>query len=395
MMRLSGSGQDSPEMDLARGKLFNGAPLITMVDEIAGPDMVKAKLIVDAFGTKAGIRITLKQSPAAPAFRSLASAIKGNEYAAPLRKGDILCFNQVYADTLDGLTVAMVGQVTARTNDMLRGDVQLLTAMARPSKSSYKKTSGATQYLTIVDASKAMSVGSFDDVRKAWDVVKGLKSPGGETGFVIRDGAALQGGDWFAKGNEDVQVFIEQLDQQDAFVGKTFIELIPAWSIKMSRDQVSQDIDLKTETNAPTVGRFGKLFDYGDKKGRLGFHPCAVIIADEPETGFNGSLTGSVVRSVIGVQPCYQRQAINFLKLPTNLREFDGKPNRVATYWTEEQVAALKAERVALRGPDAPITKSSSPAQSSRGRHDHDDDDGRDMQNVGQTGGVRMGAGRR
>jgi hypothetical protein len=384
-MRINSAGQSSPEMDIARAKLSGGAPLITMVDEIVSHDTVKAQLIVDAFGTKAGIRITLKQSMASPDFRSLSTAIKGNEFSAPLRKGDVLCFNQVYADTVDGLTVAMVGPVTARTNDKLRGDVQLLTAMARPSKSSNKKASGATQYLTIVEATKAMSVGSFDDVKKAWDVVKGLKSPGGSAGFVIRDRLAKQGGDWFEKKGESIQVFIDELDQQDAFVGDALIELIPAWSVKMSRDQVAQDIDLRTEIT-PTIGRVGKLFDFGDKKGILGFHPCAIIIADEPETGFNSSLTGNVIRTVAGLQPCYQRKAVNFLSLPTNLREFDGKPNRVARYWSDEQVSSLKADRVSRRGPDAPITK---PAAAGGGNAEND----YDAPDVGFSGSraVRMG----
>lgn len=351
--------QTSTQMDIAKVKLAGGEPLITMVDEIVGPDMVKAQLIVDAFGTKAGIRITLKQSIASPSYRSLADTIKGSEYAAPIRKGDVLCFNQVHPETFEGNVVAMVGQVTARTHDKMRGDIQLVTAMARVSKSSVR-ASGATQTVTIAEATKAMSVGSFDDIEKAWKIVKDLNSPGGDAGFLIRDASGMSGGDWFEKKNEGLPVFLSLLDQQDAFAGGNLIELIPAWSLKVSRDQMALDVDLRSETASPVLGPVSRLFDYGDRRGQQGFVPCVVILADEPELGYNNSLTGNIIRVAVGVQPCYRREALSFLKLPTNIRPYGGTPNRVATYWSDEQIANLKAERIQRRGPDAPIAKSNS-----------------------------------
>jgi hypothetical protein len=372
-MKLSSSAKDT-EMTVATAKLADGDPLITMVDEVVGPDMVKAKLIIDAFGTKAGTRITLKQAPAARDFKSLSAAIKGDQYSAALRKGDILCFDQVYPDTYEGAVIAMVGQVTARTHDKMRGDIQLYTAMCTTSKASYRKESGPVQYLTMLDAKNAMGVSSNADVEKAWAKVKDLKGPGGNAGFIIRTASAQSGGDWFEKKGEGLSVFLSQLDQQDAFADKSVLELIPAWSLKMSRDQVGQDIDLRKETPA-TTGRFSEGFLYGDKRGRLGYLPCLVIVADEPETGFNSSLTGNVIRSAVGVQPCFRRRALDYLKVPTNLRAFEGTANGLVNFWSADEVAKLKSERVARRGPDAPIVTNTSSRGGAGGRDTDDDDD--------------------
>lgn len=369
--------ESSPKMIVAKQSLEAGSPLITMVDETVGPDMVKAQLIIPAFGTPAGTRITLKQSIAAGDFRSLSSAIKGGEYAAPLRKGDILCFNQVYTEQYEGNVIGMVGQVTARTNDKLRGDVQILTAMASPSKASVK-AHGAHQTLTILDTSKAMSVGTPEHVRQAWKIVKDIKAiGGGDAGFLIRDAAGASAGDWFEKKGEDVEVLLSAIDQQDAFEGGALLELIPAWKLKMSRDQMSLDVDLRYETKQRVIGAFSRMFDYGDNRGTLGFKTCAIVVADEPETGFNNSFTGNIIRSIVGVQPFNHKKAAAVAGMPTNLRKYNGEPVNISRFYSDEQLATMKKERVERRGPDAPITKSSgsNPSRGSGYAEANDDDE--------------------
>ncbi len=364
---------ETPEMLKSKSGLTSGTPLLVTVDEVIGPQSIKATLIIAGLGTQEGTRVVVEQGLAAPNFRSLAQAIEGSDKIAGLRKGDIVCFNNAYNNG----GKAAVGSVTARTHDKMRGDVQVMSCMARLSKSSVS-TKGATQYVTILNTIKAIEAKSLGDVEIAWASVLQEKWPGGEPGFLIRD--HFGGGiDWFLKKGEQFKALLEELEYQGVFTSnKPGVELIPAWNLPAGREQISQDIDVRQETNGARLGPVSKLFVSDEKKGRNGYTPCLAIVSDEEEFAFGGP-TGKIIKAVSGLQRCFDRKAIDGLNLTTNNRTMEGKANGIQKLWSEDQVARMKADRISRRGPDSvPQAAKSMGARPQPGQSSHvdyDDDD--------------------
>jgi len=349
--------------DAARELLNGGVPLVVRFDEaVGGPEpAIKGFLVVDAFGTKAGTRVTVMQAEGFRGRRgTLADAIAGTERHPALVKGDIVAFSKAYAH--EG--VARVGQMTARTHDSQLGHVQVFTAMARASQSKVSKK-GASQYLTIADGKAAVVARTYIGVEKAFNEAKARAWPGGAAGLIFRD---RQGGtgEFFEEPDSGIDHLLEELNHLGALSGdKDVLEVIPAWRLPMGREQVTLDVDPRVETPRPVSGAFTQQFESKSIRGQ-GFLPCLVIACDEDEWAFGGK-TGRRVRVAAGVQPLFGRDPVPAAKLPSSVRAFGGNANTILTLYGDDDLALNAAARVSRRGPDPQPER----AQSKGGNHGH------------------------
>jgi hypothetical protein len=340
---------DSTEHIQSVQGLDRGEPLLVTVESIVDDKTIKAKLIIDGLGTKEGTSVTIEQAVASPNFRSLANAITGSDRVAPLRPGDVICFDKAYVNK----GRAAVGMVTARTHDKMRGQVQAITCMAKVSRASVS-TKGATQFVSIINPAEAMIAENLDHVRRAFEIVSAKTLPGGEPGFIIRQNGG-GGVTWTLKKGEKFQALLEELEHNEVFDDGAKLELIPAWSLPSGRDQISLDVDTRKDTG-PVFGPVSTLFQTDLRKGLTGYVACLAIIGDEEEFAFGGP-TGKVIRAVSGIQPCFRRPAIDAMRVPSKVRAFNGAPNTIRPIWNEEQVIKMTAERVSRRGPDPDVRK--------------------------------------
>lgn len=343
---LSGSGR-LPE-EAARELLESGSPLVVRFDEaVAAPESaIKGFLLVDAFGTKAGTRVTVMQAEGFRGRRgALAAAISGDDRHPALVKGDVVAFSNAYAET----GVARVGRITARTHDGLVGHVQVFTAMARASQSKVSKK-GASQYLTVADGKAASVARGYEDVGQAFAAAKARPWPGGAAGLIFRDRGGGTG-EFFEEPDSGIDHLLDELRHHGILDGpEDALELIPAWRLPMGREQVTMDVDPRQETPRPVSGPFTQQFESRSIRGQ-GFLPCLVIACDEDEWAFGGK-TGRRVRVAHGVQPLFKREPVPVERLPSSVRTCGGTPNTVLSLYGEEELARLAAERAARRGPD-------------------------------------------
>lgn len=331
--------------------LASGQPLIVSVESIENDRTIKAKLMVAGLNTKEGTRVTIEQAVASPNFRSLANAITGSDRVAPLRPGDIVCFDKAYINKGN----AAVGIVTARTHDKMRGNVQAITCMAKVSRASVSER-GATQFISIINPAEAMIAEHMDHVKRAFEIVSEKKWPGGEPGFIIRQNGGA-GITWTLKKGEKFQALLEDLEYNEVFADGAKIELIPAWSLPAGRDQVSLDVDVRKNTEA-VFGPVSTLYQTDARKGLTGYVASLAIIGEEEEFAFGGP-TGKVIRTVSGIQPCFRKPAVDAMRVPSRVpgRAFGGTPNGIRSVWTDEQIAKITAERIERRGPDPEVRK--------------------------------------
>ena len=343
---LSGKGR-MPD-DAARELLAGGFPLALRFDEAApGEDpAIKGFLLVDALGTKAGTRVVVRQSEAFRSSRgSLAEALAGSDRVAPLVKGDVVAFSSAYVDG----GVARVGAITARVHDRLLGEVQVFTAMARPSQSRVSKK-GAMQSLTVADGKAAAVARNAGDVAEAFAAAKGRAWPGGAAGLILRDRKGGTG-EFFEEKDAGIDFLLQELSHSGAFAQKDdVLEVIPAWRLPMGRDQVVKDVDPRVETQKPVSGTFTMQFEPKKSRGQ-GFLPCLVVACDEEEWAFGGK-TGKKVRVASAVQPIFRREPVMADRLPSSVRAYGGNVNTVLSLYAAAELSAMAAARADRRGPD-------------------------------------------
>lgn len=338
-MRLSSNNKHQDD-DFFNDKLIKGEPLAVTFDEVVEGDepSIKGFLLVDAFGTAANTRVTIKQAPGVKGFKSsLRNHILGSDYISKLRKGDIIGFDSAYAEN----GVALVGSVSARTHDLLMGNVQVLTAMARPSRSIVNKR-GASQFLDIADGQSAVVVNTYEAIETAFHDVKGRSWPGGSPGFFMRDRTGYVG-EFFESKDHGIDYLISELKFNEIIRDENYVlELVPAWRLPMGRDQVVKDVDPRVELPKPVSGEFTRKFH--NSKGNAGFRACLAVIADEYEWAF-GAKTGKTIQVVSSVLPILTKEPVLIDKLPSLKQPFGGNPNTIRTLYSDAIVREMAMER--------------------------------------------------
>jgi hypothetical protein len=344
-MRLNERSSGIPAELLGQVKT-GGEPLVARVDEIIGPDSIKATLLVGTLGIKANQTVVVRTAQGTPNYRSLSTAIAGNERVAKLVPADIIAFENAYK--FNGGIFAET--MSARTDDKMRGKVQVVTAMARPTKSLVNKK-GALQSLVITDGRNAKTARSVDKVREFFSWVKAQPWPGGSPGFMIRDQHGFITKEFFEEGRSTINALVEDLEYEDVFANPdSVIELIPAWRLPMGRDQVMRDVDPKVET-AAQIGPFTRRFVSKDTKGFPGFLPCLVVLCHEDQWEFGGN-TGRRAMVAAGVQPLDKLPPIVRERLATSVRALKSTPNGINRLYDEPTMEAMAKERL-QRCPDA------------------------------------------
>lgn len=348
--------------DAARELLDSGSPLVVRFDEaVPGQEPgIKGFLEVDAFGTKAGTRVTVMQAQGFRGKRgALADAISGTVRAAALVKGDVVAFSRAYPEG----GIARAGQMTARTHDGLLGQVQVFTAMARAEQSRVSKK-GASQFLTVADGKAATVAADYGAVEKAFQDASARVWPGGAAGLIFRDRKGGTG-EFFEAKDSGIDHLIDELRHHNVLGGeKDVLELIPAWRLPMGREQVTMDVDPRQETQRPVSGAFTRQFESRAIRGQ-GFLPCLVVACEEDEWAFGGK-TGKRIRVASSVQPLFRREPVPADKLPSAVRAYGGSVNTVLSLYGPEALARMAEERASRRGPD-PAPQRQQPSDDQEG----------------------------
>lgn len=328
--------QDTQFLDEAERKLIKGAPLIVRMEEVLRneKDSIRATLLV---GANSGHEITVRQAPTlTQGPDQLVHAIEGTQYTPALEPGDIIAFSRSYFEG----EIVMAGRIGARTHDKMLGNVQVLLAPARPSKSSVTKK-GATQHLTIVNPAGAIVVNNLTDAEKFLRQCEENATPGERVGLIIRD-RQREYEEFFPSDDRDVDFFLEELDHGGVFDGETPYAMIPTTSLPVGRDQIARELgSLTRKTDGAVRGKLSRQYT-SDKGSEAGFKPTFVVVNDEEEWAFGGK-TGKIVRVAGGIQP-----AINCSPVMVRQLEIDPQTRRVAKiskFFDEEQMIEAEKER--------------------------------------------------
>lgn len=321
-------------------RLRAGEPIVIRLSRIVSDDEIEGVLLVNALRTRAGTKVGIRQAPGYRGRDGFSSILKGAGRVPPSRIGDVIAFASAYAEG----GVAYVGGATAREHDGLEGRVQVMTAMARASRSKVTKR-GAVQYLTITDGNGAVVARSIDDVIEKLRNTGSREWPGGSAGVILRDG---QGNaiEFFLGFDRDEAYLAEELEAHGT-LGSGAIEVIPAWRIPMSRQQILREIDPRSGQTNGHSGPVTRMFENASIKGQ-GFVPCLIVACDEDQWAFN-SRTGKRHRVVAGLQPVPGRTPVPIERLPTVVRPNLGKSNGVLTLHDAATMDRLAAERAARR----------------------------------------------
>lgn len=351
-LRASGEAAFNSAVEASKEKLTKGLPVFVTVDEVVSIDEIKGHLLVDAFGLKAGQKIALKQADGLTTERNaLKTAISGNEWVSKLIKGDVIGFECGYVEN----NKVMVGAISARVNDKLIGEVQVMTAMTRPTKAVVNKK-GALQSGIITDGAKAMVVNSVEGLRAAFDRIKSERWPGGNPGFIIRDNDGNTD-TFFQTSEKTIDHLIEDLIHADVAPSADYLlELIPAWSLPMGKEQIVKDVNPKNETGKAVVGKFSSQYMTGNE---LGFLPSLVIVSMEEEWAFGGK-TGKIIPVISSMAPVFKREAVSAGRLPTSKRAYGGTPNTILKLYDDEALKRMNSERINRRGYENPEPSRSS-----------------------------------
>lgn len=355
-LRASGEAAFNSAVEKSKEKLAVGLPVFVTIDEVIGSDEIKGHLLVDAYGLKAGQKIALKQATGHISDRnSLKTAIAGNEWISSAIKGDVIGFDRSYVEN----NTVMVGAVTARLHDKLLGEVQVMTAMTRPTRANVNKK-GALQSGIITDGAKAMVVNSEEGLRIAFDRIKSERWPGGNPGFFIRDSHG-QTETFFHTPEKTIDHLIDDLNHAGVAPASDYLlEIIPAWSLQMGKEQVIKDVNPKNETGKSVIGNFSSQYAIGNQ---IGFLPSLVVISMEEEWAFGGK-TGKIIPVISSMAPVFKRDPVSIERLPTNKRAYGSTPATILKLYDDESVKRMNTERVNRRGFENP--KPSTPTSSGR-----------------------------
>lgn len=196
---------------------------------------------------------------------------------------------------------------------------------------------------------------------------------GGNPGFIIRDshGGSI---DFFDTKERNIDHLIEDLQYENVAPTPDYLlEVIPAWSLQMGKEQVVKDVNPKVETGKSVVGEFSSKYVADN---RLGFVPSFVVVSMEEEWAFGGK-TGKIIPVISSMSPVFNREPILANRLPTNKRAYGGTPNTILKLYSEDKLKKMKEERITRRGYEDPTP--SKPTTSNKARsHQPDYDDTED-----------------
>lgn len=340
------------ELAYVKDRLAKGVPLFVEVEDIVSADTICGTLVLGAFGAPRDTRVHVRQAPGRGHIDSLVRHIKGNDFVPGLRKGDIVCFDRVYIEGGD----AFAANLSSRTHDGMKGNVQFVTGMARASTTTVNKK-GAQQYLTLVDGTAAYQVDNTEEVKLAYEKVRSASWAANAGGFVIRthEGRAFE---YHVGKDNPLQGLIEELEARRSFENGGWLELIPARKFPVGREQVMRDVDVKVHT-AREWGNIGRQFVTGNSRQRYsGFRHCAVILCDEDEWAFGGK-TGKIQRVAAGIQPLDRKPAVDTRGLPS--RVIAKQAHGISELFLPETMERMAAERAARRPNGTPPGKVDSP----------------------------------
>lgn len=327
--RAAGFNRDQLQELVAKGD-----PLVLRVDEILGEDAVRGTLLVGSLGRPADQQVVLQDAFDTMRSRSLRAAIKGTNYIAPLSAADVVTFESAFE--LGGKLRSAT--MSGRTHGKMPGDMQIIRAMARPGE-AYVNQKGAFQSLTIASGEDARSARSVEKVLEVLDWAREQTWPGGTAGVIMRD-KHRRTREFFEERGLDGQALSEDLEE--AFSDPDhLLEVIPAWKVQMSFEQIGRDVDPTKPTSQGVSGPFSRRFSLGN--GHKGFLRCIVILSDEEERAFGGT-TGNMIRNAVGVQPITRQPAVSRENLEARTRKSD-KPLGIHKLYDAEIVRMMAEER--------------------------------------------------
>lgn len=336
---------DIGNLEIARERLKEGEALAVRferADQSAEGLTIVAELLTNAYKAPAGKRIMIRQAPGISGRDSLDEIVNGSEKVSKSVRGDIVCFSSSFLKN----GIAFVGKASARTHDGIVGKHQVVTAMARCSQSRVTKR-GPSQSLTVTDGDAAIIASTVEEVIGVLKAAESKTWPGGDAGLIIRnrEGATIE---WFNGFDRDAAYLAEELRAEETMVGQR-LEVIPAWRVPMSRDQVVRDINPTKEAGA-TSGPVTNLFEHKDNRWKQGFLPCVIVLSEEDEWAFKAK-TGKRIRVVSGVQPILGRIPVLANRLPSAVRKYGGNSNTILQVFSDQEITNAANRRAALQPP--------------------------------------------
>ena len=281
--------------------------------------------------------------------------------------GDLVVFTAGHAAGGNLVVAGFAGRV----HDGVAGKAQGVFCLAAPSKISSSKR-GLTQFVTILDPSATVNVATPEALGALALDVFAREWPGGTPGLVLRNAKgdtqdAMADGPVRGDPAAAAAGFAARLLRSGA-LNEGPVEMIPAWSLHVGRDQAMRErVDPRSETACPVTGAFGSL--YADPRGRPQLAPSVVLVADEEEWAFGGK-TGKVHRVALAVQPLGQRERHQKSNVPTAYR----KPRNAVPWFVREverdPLAVVRAaDARAARAPKPPAA-ATAPSRAAPERQD-------------------------
>ena len=363
-MKKSGYSREDQEADrqYSEGLLDSGKPIFIEVDEILSDNSIKGALLLPAFGAKSDTMVHVHQAPGTTHFDSISRHISGNQYVSGLRKGDIVSFDRVFLQNGD----AYAKRLTSRTHDGMKGNVQFAIVNGRLGPSSISKF-GALQVFTVVDGSSAYRIENIEDFKLAYERTA-EKDWLGTAGVVLRLPNGMANHITIDK-DTPLQAVIEEIEYKGYLSDSDdWFEFVPAWKLRVSRDQVARDVDLKTPVTRH-IGHIGSWFSI-PKSIYTGFQPCGIILCDEDEFKFGGK-TGKVIRVAGGIQPISHMVAVDVRNIPSRARPELGPACDITTLFGDETLKSQMEDRLSRRPKEVSRQE---PDHSSGGSFDDTDE---------------------
>lgn len=292
--KLQKSGRDEGLLDAVRDG--HCAPVI--IERIENGEIVAGLLIDGPLGAS-GKQLRLTQPRGTQvSLNDLAygrAGVDGKRAVPPSAVGDLVIFENAIVRGSD----LIVGEVATRVHDAMDGPVQIARVLARPTRASVSEK-GVTQYVSLMDPSRAAMISSLDDLVSFMMTRFGEGWPGGHVTVAFRRNGACRevaldsDGKWIEKPEAFAKRMIEVNDLLDSGP----VEAIPLWSLPVGIEQARRDVNPHQMTPGKITGPFTAL--YGTR-GQA-FMPSIAILTDEDEFAFGGP-TGRKVRCVSGLHP--------------------------------------------------------------------------------------------
>ncbi len=312
---------------------------------------------------------------------ALADVLAGNRADASGKEvprtgpGDVILFESAYQRGEE----LLCGPVAARMHDGMRGPVQAMRVLARPTALAVTNK-GAIQSVKLADPASAERISDLEGFLDFARRMAARPFPGGSLGFILRNAhkplarmteeEERVSHDLSPDDRESLEAFVRRLAVTNEVLKGGAIEAIPTWRMPLAGAHMFRErVDLKTPVRDPRVGAVSRHYSTGGSRAVLGYQPSFVILADDDEWTF-GARSGRRVRTCLGLEPLRSGSPLTKSTMPSAVRDKDrqGKDRKplpaLYLFQGQEAVVAAAEARAVRRGEDPSTAMAPPPART-------------------------------